>query len=190
MRTPAQAIAYAASGPIYKPGSCLAFVVAAYQLSNQTPAWDAKGAYAMVNHAGKGSPPLGVPLWWLGGQRNHGHVCLSDGNGGAYSTDFSDSGYVGDGRVRHLSDYRNIDLKDQLLTYKGWSYDLESVLVVPIPKEPKMILVRKSPNTAVYKYEANHLETLTDHQAKRAIGFGAVVQIVPSTDDIWTLPVK
>lgn len=69
--------------------------------------------------------------------------------------------------------------------------DLKDQLLHPAP-EVDVYLVRKSPNTAVYRYDGKSLTVMTDHEVHAAsAGFFKVpVHIVPSTDPIWTVPTK
>ncbi len=188
--TAQQATAYAATGPYFGSGQCLHAVVTEYHLSQQTPENTAAQAEAIVQHWGQGVAPLGAIYWWLGGSRGDGHIALADGKGGCYSTDFTDAAWVDDGYVHHLSDVNNIVKHAPILTFKGWSYDLENVIVVPA-LEAKMILVNKTTvPTFVYRYDGDSLHKLSDHQVQRAQQLGAVLHSLPPTDDIFTLPVK
>jgi hypothetical protein len=133
-RTPDQAVAteaeWASQGTQFGVGQCLGVTVQAYALTGQTGYDTPADAHAAVKHHGSGVAPLGAPLWWVGGKSGAGHICLADGAGGCYSTDFTDDGYVGDGKVHHLSNANNITVHDTFLAYQGWSYDLEGVIVV------------------------------------------------------------
>lgn len=70
-------------------------------------------------HAGDTNPPAGVPVYWTGGSSGAGHVAISAGGGNVYSTDFGQSGYLGDGRV-HASSINAINT-DKNLHYAGWA---------------------------------------------------------------------
>lgn len=153
MNTPQQAIGYEQSQPRYAVGQCLRNVVTAYDVFI-TPGPDtAAEAFAATRLRGTDAPaPLGALLWWLGGQPirvgsvwvKPGHVAIADGTGGCYSTDFTDSGFVGDGTVHHLQDYRNISVHDPAQVFQAWSRDLNGFTVVPAPQssEDEMLVLK------------------------------------------------
>lgn len=47
-----------------------------------------------VKHTGDMGAPAGSLMFWQGGSNGYGHVALSDGQGGIYSTDISGAGTV------------------------------------------------------------------------------------------------
>lgn len=187
INSPSQAIAYEQTYPHFGVGQCLRNVVTAYDVFISPGPNTAAQAYQQTALRGSGLPLSGALLWWTGGRKGAGHVAIADGEGGCYSTDFNDSGYVGDGNIHHLTDARNIDRHDPLLSYKGWSRDLNGFEVIPKP-EVRMILVKKQGVSTVYRFDVNHLQQVSDHQVKDALRLGAVIKELPASDSIWSLP--
>ena len=129
MRTPAQAIAYAKTTTSDWKGHCLGFVSAAYAVTGTGP--DASTAWAATKVRGTGAAPYGALVWWTGGSKGYGHVAISNGDGRCWTSDFSSSGYVGDGKIR-LADIASISKNTPILVYKGWSRDLGGRIVCPV----------------------------------------------------------
>ncbi|QLQ11194.1 MAG: hypothetical protein HZY75_13425 [Nocardioidaceae bacterium] len=97
-RTPQQAIAAAAQqasdGPRFEVGTCLMQVRECYDVAARYP--DAATAWEHARQQVTRDPneiPRGVPVWWTGGAKGHGHVAISLGKGMCWSTDIKRPGY-------------------------------------------------------------------------------------------------
>lgn len=77
---------------------------------------------ARRRHPGALTPPAGVPVFWTGGSRGHGHVAMSLGNGNVRSTDWPTAGQVGDVDIATLTARWG-------LPYAGWTEDLNGVTI-------------------------------------------------------------
>lgn len=83
----------------------------------------------------KSTPPPGVPVWWTNG--GNGHVAISVGNGYVVSNDFKRRGKMDKVAISAIT-------KGWGLTYRGWTGDVNGVLVYsppapgskPTPKPP------------------------------------------------------
>lgn len=97
--------------------------------SDGTP--DATTAWKKTKHRGTTpakTAPLGAKIWWTTG--DHGHVITSNGKGGGLGNYWKDAG-----RVRELS--MSTWNKSMGGVPAGWSYDIDGVVVVPLPKLSK-----------------------------------------------------
>lgn len=118
--------AQVASGAASWKGLCASLVRNSYGIS--VTAWGSGTRTAAAAwHAVPGklqhgwyNPPVGVPVFWVGGKTGAGHVAVADGNGNCWSSDFSASGYVDDGKVR-LVPIASISAHDPALKYVGWA---------------------------------------------------------------------
>lgn len=64
------------------------------------------------------TPPAGVPVYWSGGSKGHGHIAITvDGWGAIESTDWPSAGVVGSTTIDELT-------RKWGLTYLGWSEDI------------------------------------------------------------------
>jgi hypothetical protein len=101
-------------------GICLIFVRTCF---NVGPAnLDAAAGYknAQFKHGTAGTPPLGVPLWWTGG--DHGHVAISTGDGSCFSSDIKRPGKVDKVPISLIA-------RQWGKVYKGWSEDVNGVRI-------------------------------------------------------------
>lgn len=187
--TPAQAIAFAqarvAASTVVGVGDCLGSLRDDYWGPGQHAfggtAWD---AYLATKVRGQGAAPPGALHFWKGGSTGAGHITLGLDATNCISTDFGPSGYIGDGRERVVS-ITSIAQNDPLLTYVGWTRDLDGEVVVP--EVIYMILVQKKDGGPTYHYTGSHIDPLTDHQVLRAVGLGAVKRVLNDTDEIFSL---
>jgi hypothetical protein len=170
------------SGARYAPGNCLGSMRDAY--ATGAFGGTAATAYAATTQRGTGAAPFGALLWWTGGQDGAGHTAFSLGDGYCLTTDFEDTGFIGDGRIRRVL-IANITAHDALLTFRGWSRDLDGFTV--LQEEPYMILVQKKDGGPIYHYTGDHIEAITAHQALRAQQLGAKLVILNDTDEIFSL---
>lgn len=85
-------------------------------------AWLAAGGHDGVNTHYAIPAPAGVPLF-LKGKNAAGHICLADGNGGAYTTDYPKAGRWG-----HVADVRTL-ARAWNMDVLGWSETLNGVRV-------------------------------------------------------------
>lgn len=69
---------------------------------------------ANIKHPGDMNAPAGALMFWQGGSSGDGHVALSDGSGGIYSTDISGAGTVSHVPASEISQKWG-------LGYLGWS---------------------------------------------------------------------
>lgn len=101
-------------------GICLIFVRNSFNVGPANP--DATSGYlaAKFKHGTAGTPPLGVPLWWTGG--NHGHVAISTGDGSCFSTDILRKGKVDKVPISKIA-------RQWGKTYKGWSEDINGARI-------------------------------------------------------------
>lgn len=95
---------------------CLGFVRTRFGLPIRQRS--AIGAWRASRHKHYGLPPAGVPVFWSGGHRGHGHVALSLGHGMIVSTDLPYTGHVT--RTTLSAPRRHWGLH-----YLGWTEDLE-----------------------------------------------------------------
>lgn len=84
---------------------------------------------AKKRHPDDRNPPAGVPVYWTGGRRGHGHVAVSEGGGRVRSTDWPTPGRVGTVGIDTLTAKWG-------LPYAGWSEDLNGI-TIPNPNPPK-----------------------------------------------------
>ncbi|HEX3612692.1 MAG TPA: hypothetical protein VHU88_13480 [Sporichthyaceae bacterium] len=97
---------------------CLGFVRTRFGLPIRQHS--AIGAWSVSSHKHRwdAHPPAGVPVFWSGGSRGHGHVALSLGHGMIVSTDLPYNGHVT--RTTLSAPRRHWGLH-----YLGWTEDLE-----------------------------------------------------------------
>ena len=77
----------------------------------------------VLKEAGDRNPPAGVPVFWSGGSKGHGHATVSLGNGFVRTIDMSDDG------LRYQPGNVGTSTIDQItrvmgLMYLGWTHDL------------------------------------------------------------------
>jgi len=94
---------------------CLSFVRTRYGLPIRHHS--AIAAWHAARHKHYGLPPAGVPVFWSGGSRGHGHVAISLGHGRIISTDLPYPGHVT--RTTLSAPRRHWGLH-----YLGWTEDL------------------------------------------------------------------
>lgn len=70
-----------------------------------------------LKHAGDRNPPPGVPVFWAGGSKGHGHAAISLGDGVVRSIDQPRSGVVGTVPLSEIE-------RAWGLRYLGWTEDL------------------------------------------------------------------
>ncbi|WP_436700987.1 hypothetical protein [Nocardioides sp. BYT-33-1] len=138
-RTRREAIEHAALADIYLPaGMCARWTREQYGIG---PSGDADGdgdvdaidawRRAVNHHPGDRNPPPGVPVFWSGGSKGHGHVAMSWPGGRIRGTDSPISGRIG------TVDFDWIE-KHWGLTYLGWAEGMSGVMIpVDAPKPPK-----------------------------------------------------
>jgi hypothetical protein len=101
---------------------CLGFVRTRFGLpkveSSAIEAW----RLAQHKHRYDRHPPAGVPVFWSGGSRGHGHVAVSLGHGMIVSTDIPYTGHV-------ARTYLSAPGRRWGLRYLGWTEDLEGVRI-------------------------------------------------------------
>lgn len=68
------------------------------------------------------SIPRGVPVFWLGGSEGHGHVSISTGSGGHWTTDLLRSGFFDRTGIRLVA-------RKWGLRLVGWTEDFDGVTV-------------------------------------------------------------
>lgn len=81
------------------------------------------------------NPPAGVPVFWSGGSKGHGHAAVSLGGGRVRSTDMPSAGRVGDTTIDSI-------VRAWGMPYLGWTIDLygheipdENAIPEPSPKD-------------------------------------------------------
>ena len=119
-----QAIVNALASQAYAVGMCAKWTRERYGLpalgdfdrDGDADAVDMWKACAL-KHAGDRNPPAGVPVFWSGGSRGHGHAAISLGDGFIRTIDRPTSGKVGTVPLGEIE--RAWGLK-----YLGWTADL------------------------------------------------------------------
>lgn len=107
-------------------GSCLAAVRTCFGLEpnghelTAAAAWLFDGGAHGANTHTVIAAPANVPMYWTGGSHGAGHVAISDGVGGCWSTDWAGR----TGLFTHVQDYHEIT-RAWKLTYVGWSEMVE-----------------------------------------------------------------
>lgn len=160
--TPDQAIAYArsqvASGAVRPVGNCLGSVRDDYWgPGSHAYGGTAYQAYLATKVRGAGPAPAGALHFWSGGSTGAGHITLGLDATNCISTDFGPNGYIGDGRER-IVPIASIAANDTLLTYVGWTRDLDGEVVVP---EGEEMLVLK-----------DHIHPLADGRPSLWVSYG------------------
>lgn len=74
-------------------------------------------AAARVRHPGDRNPPPGVPVFWAGGRKGHGHVGIAFPERRVRGTDWPAAGLVGTTAIADIDRVWG-------MTYLGWSEDL------------------------------------------------------------------
>lgn len=80
----------------------------------------------LIRNPGDTEPPAGVPVFWAGGSKGHGHAAVSLGDGMVRSTDAWTAGQVGTVPLSELAPRWG-------MTYLGWTEDLYGH-VIPDPE--------------------------------------------------------
>lgn len=117
MLTPEQALAKAKSTASYAVGMCDRFVAQMFGFSSSgyNRAIDNWNAVPVSSrHLGDTNAPAGSLMFWSGGSAGAGHVAISDGNGGVYSTDQPSPGRVSNVPASAITDGWHE-------TYLGWT---------------------------------------------------------------------
>lgn len=97
-------------------GQCLHFVWRCLDGQHRYGLPDANAAFRASRHLHtKGTPPAGVPVYFLGSK--HGHVALSVGGGRIRSTDWPSRGQIGEVKISVLA-------KSWGRKYAGWASDM------------------------------------------------------------------
>jgi hypothetical protein len=120
--SPAQAVAIARTYSTYAPGLCLQWVRTCLGVPPKYDDAETAWQNALHKHPGAFVPPLGVPVWWENNSIR-GHVALSDGYGGCYSTDYPSRGRVGRVGIAKLTTEWNMH-------YRGWTEDINGVVIL------------------------------------------------------------
>lgn len=112
--------------PTSAPGFCKREVRECYRVPVSRSA-DAAGAWhiAHVKHheTDPTAIPRGVPVYWLGGSEGHGHVSISTGSAGHWTTDLIRSGFFDRTGIARVSRTWSA------LRLVGWSEDFDGVRV-------------------------------------------------------------
>lgn len=142
-----EAMERAALADVYRPaGMCARWTREQYGIG---PSGDADGdgdvdaidawKRAVGKHPGDRNPPPGVPVFWSGGSKGHGHVAMSWPNGRVRGTDSPTSGRIG------TVDFDWIE-RAWGLRYLGWAEGLSGVLIptdpAPAPRKRRPANVR------------------------------------------------
>jgi hypothetical protein len=114
--------------PTSEPGMCKREVRECYRISVSKSS-DAAQAWLNAKHkhpcADPGMIPRGVPVFWLGGSKGHGHVAISTGSGGCWSTDILRAGFFDRVGIRLIArKWSNVGMR-----LVGWTEDLDGVRV-------------------------------------------------------------
>lgn len=191
--TSQQAIAYAqskvASATVIGVGDCLGFMRDCYFGAGQHAyAGTAWTAYEATTLRGTGPAPLGALHFWKGGSKGAGHVTIDIGNGNCISTDFGPFGYIGDGRAR-VCPVASIAAHDTLLTYVGWSRDLDGEVVVP-EEEALFVQIKQANGTlsGVYQFVGDSLSPLSGPVWTQLKALGKTATVVAYNSAIGQLP--
>lgn len=127
--TRAQAVARAMKSTTYPIGMCYRWTREQFGLpavgdrdgdgdADAVDGWKA----AQHRHPGDRNPPAGVPVFWSGGSRGHGHAAISLGGGKIRSIDAAGAGHVGTVSLGWPESAWG-------LHYLGWSEDLGGALI-------------------------------------------------------------
>lgn len=105
-------------------GWCLREVRTLYGVPAAAP--DATTAWQWAKHKHRtertSTIPRGVPIFWTGGSKGHGHIAISAGDGDCYTTDLPTSGRWGWVRIDDITRKWGLD-------FAGWTEDLNGVRV-------------------------------------------------------------
>lgn len=112
--------------PTSAVGFCKREVRECYRIAVSRSA-DAAGAWRNAKHkhaeSDPASIPRGVPVFWLGGSEGHGHVSISTGEAGHWTTDLVRPGFFDRTGIARVSrTWSNLRLV-------GWTEDLDDVRV-------------------------------------------------------------
>lgn len=122
---------------------CLWWVRMLYKIPAAAPtavaAWD---AVAVEHRHGWYNPPAGVPVFWTGGSQGAGHVALSDGQGGVWSTDIGGRGTVTRVPISRIHAVWG-------LSYAGWASTLNGMTVYAESAASAPVSVVAAPSTPV-----------------------------------------
>jgi len=119
-----QAVVNALRSATYPVGMCARWTREQYSIpalgdfdgDGDADAVDMWKACVLKNHDDR-NPPAGVPVFWAGGSRGHGHAAISLGGGNVRSIDRPRSGQVGTVPLSEIERVWN-------LRYLGWAFDL------------------------------------------------------------------
>lgn len=111
--------------PTSAPGFCKREVRECYRITVSRSASAAQAwQQARIRHpeTDPGSIPRGVPVFWTGGSEGFGHVAITTGEGGMWSTDIARSGFFDRAGIRLVA-------RKWGLRLAGWTEDLDGVRV-------------------------------------------------------------
>lgn len=119
-----QAVVNALASKAYPVGMCAKWTREKYGLpalgdfdrdgdADAVDMWQA----CVLKEAGDRNPPAGVPVFWSGGSKGHGHAAISLGNGMIRTIDRPTSGLVGSVPLGEIESAWG-------LKYLGWTIDL------------------------------------------------------------------
>jgi hypothetical protein len=119
---------------------------------------DASTAWRNTNdrHPGSKAAPRGSAVYWTGGSRGYGHICLSLGNGKVRSTDAGGRGRVATVDIDWVS-------RNWGHTYAGWAWDINEVT---IPHRTVQAKVKAAVDTNWERTRMALLATLNSDAAK------------------------
>lgn len=118
IRSPGDALAAANATRYNRPGMCLWHCQEWYRAPHMYPSAISQWWNARNRVTAPGPPPLGAPVFFIGGQ--YGHIAISRGNWMVRSTDAGGRGVVAD---RHV-DWFRVNWGHR---YLGWTTDLGGV---------------------------------------------------------------
>jgi len=121
IRTGAKLFLWIRSHRKWPAGYCLQYTRTAFNVGAKYPDASTGWRNAKYKHTSY-PPPRGVPVWWTGGSKGHGHVAVSAGKGKCWSTDAKGATNVAKVDIRELT-------RRWGLRYEGWSEDINGVRV-------------------------------------------------------------
>ena len=124
----AAAMKQSATGiPHHGSGECLMAVRECYGFPAVED--DAIGSWSSSAHKHRVSDPnripRGVPVYWSGGSKGHGHIAIANGDGTCWSTDIKRIGFFDRVPITQIHDHWG-------LTLLGWSEEVNGFLVPQI----------------------------------------------------------
>jgi endonuclease/exonuclease/phosphatase family metal-dependent hydrolase len=104
--------------------------------------------------------PRGVPVFWTGGSKGHGHIAISAGDGDCYTTDYPESGRWGWTKIDTLTRRWGLD-------FQGWTEDLNGYRVWSEPEPPKPPKPKPVPKPAQIRAAELVAMILTEKDVRR-----------------------